>query len=461
MAGLIYYDVYMQGQTAKPISKNVVNDAPIISNIQNYDVSVVRASIPMNNIPIFVWPYMTSGPTADGNISKYYVTLEGDYTNDAGEDKFYRYLEYIQLPEISNYSSQPQNLGSANYSIIDFCSYINEAYERLVIRANKEHPQLFTGIEFIRLEYDTKFSFSVFPSSVFGVKIIYITDDNEYLPKVNAFIGLCPELAGLLDGFNFIEPNESFTYIYDYFNDDEIKSIGLKLKPYNLILTDSDTGVLLSNVDISVLSENYILNTGPVKISRSTLISKPFKITLYDPKYPNDRTKEIYYYDIPPISTAVLIKATSTISGHNIRGIQSIYVLSNLPTLQEQSQLFLSRGQDTTSSTYSLVYDSAINSYKFVWSEVTSSGSMNFTTKPILQDFCPDIVSANYNSAVVYNASSIIDSRRITTTSSGPVTNFFISIVFIDNNGTLHDMKFASDSEFANIKLCFIPRQIY
>jgi len=119
----VYYNIRINksnNQLFSPAVYNVSRTAPILDNPSNYELAVVRFSIPASNIPIFVWGDDPYDPITNSNskVGRLSITLS------------YAGVNYTQILEFIPNSSGNDFYGNTIWNYQEFCDIINQAFNK-------------------------------------------------------------------------------------------------------------------------------------------------------------------------------------------------------------------------------------------------------------------------------------------------------------------------------------------
>jgi hypothetical protein len=117
----VYYNIRIvkkQNELFSPAVYNVSRTSPIIDLPSNYELAVVRFSIPASNIPILVWGNDPYDPVSNSNskVDKLSISLS------------FGGVDYTQVLEFIPNSSGNDFYGNTIWNYQEFCDIINQAF---------------------------------------------------------------------------------------------------------------------------------------------------------------------------------------------------------------------------------------------------------------------------------------------------------------------------------------------
>lgn len=141
-----YYNVLINNDTDdnKIAEFQETRQAPVLSNMQDWQLAVVRFKIPAVSIPLFIFEDVEDPNNANNYISPYYVgvSVGSNYTNPFIQNVVY-------LPQFGTSTSTIRPYNRFMYYYTSFLQMINEAIKQLMLTAELVPPYsgLFGGLD--------------------------------------------------------------------------------------------------------------------------------------------------------------------------------------------------------------------------------------------------------------------------------------------------------------------------
>jgi hypothetical protein len=407
----IYYNVELssgrkdatQGQ-ARAVQTNVTFSTPLLRDMSEYNVSVVRAKIPLSiKMPLFINELLDNGVgESDGINTKYTITINDPNAPTATKETTVRMRmiqeNFISTKPVAPLTKQPDNEYAFNYSMSAISMMIRNALQEAFVNLYGAATPPTTGNvdtatikPFVDFWYDSdleKFRFMIGPISKMPI------DPATKKPFIK--IQFSPNFTQYLNGFH-LNQYPAYTEL-------------------DLTLTQSST------------------YTYPL----TTTVGPPATSTVdYGAPYTQQTLVPFSTVGLPEASFCIF---TQQWMPKSFNAIQSILITSSIPTLPETSQKI---------ERINTAYKIGENAYQL---------QANFDSINILQDFIFDPSDrSDFCNTLVYNSSTVRFSREVAIIGSGPLQSFNIAMKWVDSNGILHQME-TNDTVASNILLAFIPK---
>lgn len=419
----VYYNIsifpdrtYVAPKVLQAQFLEVRSDA-ILDKPEDYHMSVIRFSIPGENIPIFIYPHVKNSQTGIYTVNNnvYSVTLS------TGGNDYQTFITYVSNTTVFN-STQIEYYYIFSYQ--SFINMINTAFTGSFAALKAANPGV-TATRPPYLVYD--------PIN----EIISLIFQNSYLGSISVFI------IGILNLFF-----DNFNVVFNNFGSPNGKDVQFILPtsqnncysecPQNIVINTTTGSPIITSAGLfSINNDGATVSSPNIPANTTATFNNVNQMTLSENATATGQTNAIFQVNN-------LIKMTQEFSSlFYWNELKSIAITSsNIPTKKE----FLPEVAEITEQTLN------------VFQSQYSSSNNNF--RRVIADFEPQITTGTDSRQIIQYLPTA-EYRRIDLKGTVPLTMFDIQVYWVSIYGIFYPITLLPFSNSVSVKILFEKKSRY